>query len=84
MKRMIEENKIEKLLNKYKENYKATEQQLNDTRNKMNNSDYESLDETQKEWLNDDWNSCTGQLSVYECIIRDLNKILNRKEKTTK
>ena len=77
---MIEENKIEKLLNKYKENYKATEQQLDDTRNKMNNSDYETLDETQKEWLNDDWNSCTGQLSVYECIIRDLNKILNRKE----
>ena len=31
-----------------------------------------------------DWNSCTGQLSVYECIIRDLNKILNRKEKTSK
>lgn len=81
---MIEENKIEKLLNKYKENYEATEQQLNDTRNKMANSDYETLDETQKEWLNDDWNSCTGQLSVYECIIRDLNKILNRKEKTTK
>ena len=81
---MIEENKIEKLLNKYKENYEATEQQLNDTRNKMANSDYETLDETQKEWLNDDWNSCTGQLSVYECIIRDLNKILNRKEETTK
>lgn len=84
MKRMIEENEIEKLLNKYKENYKTTEQQLDDTRNKMTNSDYETLDETQKEWLNDDWNSCTGQLSVYECIIRDLNKILNRKEKTTK
>ena len=50
----------------------------------MTNSDYETLDEIQKEWLNDDWNSCTGQLSVYECIIRDLNKILNRKEKTTK
>ena len=81
---MIKENKIQKLLNKYKENYKATEQQLNDTRNKMNNSDYETLDETQKEWLNDDWNSCTGQLSVYECIIRDLNKILNRKEETSK
>ena len=81
---MIEENKIEKLLNKYKENYKATEQQLNDTRTKMANSDYETLDETQKEWLNDDWNSCTGQLSVYECVIRDLNKILNRKEKTSK
>ena len=78
---MIEENKIEKLLNKYKENYKATEQQLDDTRNKMANSDYETLDETQKEWLNDDWNSCTGQLSVYECIIRDLTQILNRKEK---
>ena len=81
---MIEENKIEKLLNKYKENYEATEQQLNDTRTKMANSDYETLDETQKEWLNDDWNSCTGQLSVYECVIRDLNKILNRKEKATK
>lgn len=81
---MIEESKIEKLLNKYKENYEATEQQLDDTRNKMANSDYETLDETQKEWLNDDWNSCTGQLSVYECIIRDLNKILNRKEETTK
>ena len=81
---MIEENKIEKLLNKYKENYKATEQQLNDTRNKMANSDYETLDETQKEWLNDDWNSCTGQLSVYECVIRDLSKILNGKEKTSK
>ena len=81
---MIEENKIEKLLNKYKENYKATEQQLNDTRNKMTSSDYETLNETQKEWLNDDWNSCTGQLSVYECIIRDLNKILGRKEETSK
>lgn len=79
---MVEENKIEKLLNKYKENYKTTEQQLDDTRNKMANSDYESLDETQKEWLNDDWISCTGQLSVYECIIRDLNNILNRKETT--
>lgn len=81
---MIEENKIEKLLNKYKENYKTTEQQLDDTRNKMTNSDYETLDETQKEWLNDDWNSCTGQLSVYECIIRDLHKILDRKEEITK
>ena len=80
---MIEENKIEKLLNKYKENYETTEQQLNDTRNKMANSDYETLDETQKEWLNDDWNSCTGQLSVYECVIRDLSKILNGKEKIT-
>lgn len=79
---MIEENKIEKLLIKYKENYKTTEQQLDDTRNKMANSDYESLDEIQKEWLNNDWISCTGQLSVYECVIRDLNKILDRKEKT--
>ena len=77
---MIEENKIEKLLAKYKENYKATEQQLNNTRAKMTSSDYETLDETQKQWLNDDWNSCTGQLSVYECVIRDLNKILDRKE----
>lgn len=77
---MIEENKIEKLLNKYEENYKTTEQQLDDTRSKMANSDYETLDETQKEWLNNDWISCTGQLSVYECIIRDLNKILDRKE----
>lgn len=80
MKRMIEENKIEKLLNKYKENYKATEQQLDDTRSKMTNSNYENLDEAQKEWLNNDWISCTGQLSVYECVIRDLNKILDRKE----
>ena len=79
---MVEENKIEKLLNKYTENYKATEQQLDDTRIKMANSDYETLDEAQKEWLNNDWISCTGQLSVYECIIRDLNKILDRKEKT--
>ena len=81
---MIEENKIEKLLNKYKENYKTTEQQLDDTRIKMANSDYETLNESQKEWLNNDWISCTGQLSVYECIIRDLSKILNRKEETTK
>ena len=75
---MIEEEKIEKLLIKYKENYKATEQQLDDTRNKMTNSDYETFDEAQKEWLNNDWISCTGQLSVYECVIRDLSKILNR------
>ena len=81
---MIEESKIEKLLTKYKENYKTTEQQLDDTRNKTTNSDYETLDEEQKEWLNNDWISCTGQLSVYECIIRDLSKILNRKEETTK
>ena len=81
---MIEENKIEKLLNKYKENYKATEQQLNNTRNKITSPNYKTLDRAQKEWLKDDWNSCTGQLSVYECAIRDLNKILNRKEKTTK
>ena len=81
---MIEENKIEKLLNKYKENYEATEQQLNDTRSKMTSPNYKTLDRAQKEWLKDDWNSCTGQLSVYECVIRDLNKILNRKEKTTK
>ena len=78
---MIEKSRIQKLLNKYKENYKATEQQLDDTRSKMTNSDYETLDESQKEWLNNDWISCTGQLSVYECIIRDLNKILDRKEK---
>ena len=81
---MVEEKKIQKLLTKYEENYKVTEQQLDDTRNKMANSDYETLDEAQKEWLKDDWNSCTGQLSVYECIIRDLSKILNRKEETTK
>lgn len=81
---MIEESKIQKLLNKYEENYKVTEQQLDDTRNKMANSDYETLDEEQKEWLNNDWSSCTGQLSVYECIIRDLHKILNRKEEITK
>ena len=77
---MIEESKIQKLLNKYEVNYKATEQQLDNTRSKMADSNYENLDETQKEWLNNDWSSCTGQLSVYECIIRDLNKILNRKE----
>ena len=81
---MIEENKIEKLLNKYKENYKAIEQQLNNTRNKMTSPNYKTLDRAQKEWLKDDWNSCTGQLSVYECVIKDLNKILNRKGKTTK
>ena len=81
---MIEESKIQKLLNKYTENYKITEQQLDDTRTKMANSDYKTLDESQKEWLNNDWVSCTGQLSVYECIIRDLSKILNRKEETTK
>ena len=81
---MIEENKIQKLLNKYKENYKATEQQLNNTRNKMTSPNYKTLDRVQKEWLNDDWNSCTGQLSVYECIIRDLNGILGRKEETSK
>ena len=81
---MIEENKIEKLLNKYKENYKTTEQQLNDTRNKMTSPNYKTLDRAQKEWLKDDWNSCTGQLSVYECVIRDLNKILGRKEEITK
>ena len=81
---MIEESKIQKLLNKYKENYKATEQQLNNTRNKMTSPNYKTLDRAQKEWLKDDWNSCTGQLSVYECIIRDLNKILNRKEETIK
>ena len=77
---MIEENKIEKLLNKYEVNYKATEQQLDNTRSKMADFNYENLDETQKEWLNNDWSSCTGQLSVYECIIRDLNKILDKKE----
>ena len=77
---MIEESKIQKLLNKYEVNYKATEQQLDNTRSKMADSNYENLDETQKEWLNNDWSSCTGQLSVYECIIRDLNKILDRKE----
>lgn len=77
---MIEENKIEKLLTKYKENYEVTEQQLNDTRSKMTSPDYETLDEKQKQWLNDDWNSCTGQSSVYECVIRDLNKLLGRKE----
>lgn len=81
---MIEESKIQKLLTKYEKNYKATEQQLDDTRSKIANSDYETFDETQKEWLNNDWVSCTGQLSVYECIIRDLSKILNRKEETTK
>ena len=78
---MVEESKIQNLLNKYKENYKATEQQLDDTRAKMTNPNYKTLDEAQKEWLKDDWNSCTGQLSVYECVIRDLNKILDRKEK---
>ena len=81
---MIKENKIQKLLNKYKENYKATEQQLNNTRNKMTSPNYKTLDRAQKEWLKDDWSSCTGQLSVYECVIRDLNKILGRKEETSK
>ena len=61
---MIKESKIEKLLNKYKENYKATEQQLNNTRNKMTSPNYKTLDRAQKEWLKDDWNRCTGQLSV--------------------
>lgn len=77
---MVEENKIEKLLVKYEKNYKATEQQLDDTRNKIISPNYKTLDESQKEWLNDDWTSCTAQLSVYECIIRDLNKLLDKKE----
>lgn len=77
---MVEENKIEKLLAKYKENYKATEQQLDDTRNKITSPSYKTLNESEKEWLDDDWSSCTGQLSVYECIIRDLDKLLDRKE----
>lgn len=74
---MVEDNKIEKLLAKYEQNYKATEQQLDDTRNKITSSDYKTLDESQKEWLDNDWTSCTAQLSVYECIIRDLNKLLD-------
>lgn len=77
---MIEENKIEKLLSKYKENYKIIEQQLDNTRNKIISPNYKTLDESQKEWLDDDWTSCTAQLSVYECIIRDLNKLLDKKE----
>lgn len=73
---MVEENKIEKLLVKYEKKYKVTEQQLDDTRNKITSPSYKTLDESEKEWLDDDWSSCTGQLSVYECIIRDLNKLL--------
>lgn len=77
---MIEENKIEKLLNKYKENRKVTNEQLDKTREKLVSPTFDSLDEDEKDWLHDDWNSTTGQISVYDCVIRDLEKLLGRKE----
>lgn len=77
---MIEEDKIEKLLNKYKENRQATDEQLDNTRKQLLSPTFDSLDDDEKNWLHDDWNSTTGQISVYDCVIRDLEKLLGRKE----
>lgn len=69
---------LENLLNKYEENRKLTNEQLSDTIKKLEHE--ELLDEDTKKWLYDDWHSCVGQLSVYDCVIRDIKKLLGKED----
>ena len=72
---MIYKEDIQNLINKYKENKDLTEKQLNVTISELEN---DNLDISRKEWLQEDWHSLTGQISVYDCILRDLEKLKER------
>lgn len=74
---MIYKEDIQNLINKYKENKDLTEKQLNATITELEN---DNLDISRKEWLQEDWHSLTGQISVYDCILRDLEKLKTRGE----
>ena len=72
---MIYNEDIQNLLNKYEENKGLTEKQLSATILELES---DNLDIARKEWLQEDWHSLTGQISVYDCIIRDLEKLKQR------
>lgn len=64
---------ITSLLNKYKENERVAREQLNTDNYKLAHA--MSCSKEEIDWAKEDVISLTGQLSVYECIIRDLEKL---------
>ena len=64
---------IASLLNKYKENERVASEQLNADNYKLSHA--MSCSKEEIDWAKEDIISLTGQLSVYECIIRDLEKL---------
>lgn len=64
---------IASLLNKYKENERVAKEQLNADNYKLAHVMFCSKEEI--DWAKEDIISLTGQLSVYEYIIRDFEKL---------
>lgn len=67
--RLEEEYHIEKMYTDVLEERKKVEKQYNDDIDRINNGE-------QSEWLNEDYTALQGELSVYDCIIRKLEKVM--------
>lgn len=70
---------IQKLISKYQQHYKENNQRIDNdcTEIALLDSKTKLTKEEQKryDWLQSDWESLTGQNSIYECVLRDLKNL---------
>lgn len=70
---------IQKLISKYQQHYIENNQRIDNdcTEIVLLNSKTKLTKEEQKRynWLQSDWESLTGQNSIYECVLRDLKNL---------
>lgn len=70
---------IQKLISKYQQHYIENNQRIDndcteivllDSKTKLTKEEQKRYD-----WLQFDWESLTGQNSIYECVLRDLKNL---------
>lgn len=70
---------IQKLISKYQQHYIENNQRIDndcmeivllDSKTKLTKEEQKRYD-----WLQSDWESLTGQNSIYECVLRDLKNL---------
>lgn len=70
---------IQKLISKYQQHYIKNNQRIDndcteivllDSKTKLTKEEQKRYD-----WLQFDWESLTGQNSIYECVLRDLKNL---------
>lgn len=70
---------IQKLISKYQQHYIENNQRIDNdcTEIVLLDSKIKLTKEEQKryDWLQSDWESLTGQNSIYECVLRDLKNL---------
>lgn len=70
---------IQKLISKYQQHYIENNQRIDNdcTEIVLLGSKTKLTKEEQKRynWLQSDWESLTGQNSIYECVLRDLKNL---------